>query len=239
MDYNLKFQNRSVFISILLCGLIGFVYSGHIIFRCRILHIFSIIIGFLPLGILIYRNVKFHKNGLASINVITPLVIFLIAAIFLFNGFITSILDKKGHVTNVNSYNKLLAINNYPKNEKIEHFPSEIPKYAKDISLEEWENLYEGSGGFYLKFTYDDKSKVNKYINQINEKCIYIGSLCSSSEEIIIPSLVSNKLRVEENDDVRIYIIDSTPEIKVTNGYCYGIAINKSSSQVLFFKESW
>lgn len=239
MDLNIRFENKKVFISILICGVLGILNLIHVIFRCRNLHICSMIIGFLPFIILVFRNIKFHKRGLASIRVITPMVIFTIITISLVNVFVTSIIDKQGIIRDVNKYHKLLVINNYPHNKEVRHFPEEIPDGADKAKLKEWNNIANGSRGFYLEYIYDKRSDIEEDIKKLGNNLLYSGDYNNISEEITIPSLVSEKMNIKEGNKVKIYIIDSTPTIKITNGYCYGIGINYSTNKILYFEENW
>lgn len=209
----------------------------------REVHIYSIIIGFFPLVTIVLDNFynkikKSDKNN----NIITFSLVLIVIICTFGNYYVTNFIDKLGIVTDVSSYNRLLESKNYPKNEEIYYFPKEIPSSAKGVRLKDWTFIKEGHNGTYLSYycvdIYEEEEKLKEV--KKNTKYIYTGleEINNITEELVVPEEVLNWLHKNPKDIIKLILVDTAEVVDINEYYSYGIAINYSTYEILYFSEN-
>lgn len=243
MERNVNIENGKVLCLMIVTFVLAIVNVFLNIFGCRKIHIYSIIISFIPLFILIIRNKMYYAQKRKAITVLTPTVVIVCVLIICINTAVTKIVDKGGNITNVKSYEKILKIDSVVNRKSLAHFPDKIPAKASDVKMDEWVSLSKKVSGFYLSYDLSDINSdiLDEYVDDVQYKYLAKNQkeISYIEEYVNIPIKVREHLDIKTEDDVKLMIIDGSSSLEVSHGFCYGFGINESENRILFFQEKW
>lgn len=180
------------------------------------------------------KNSKIIKIFIAILN---SLVIFLVQVciggfILLFGWSFANMANNDKLYTDINQYNT--ALKSVWNQNRIKHFPKEIPANAKYIALYKDSNSWFGSENIALKF------KINKqYIDKTIKKYKYTKIDEPYGNKLPYPYKPGRWVIDQIENDIsnyRYYIIGDNNNDKSSNFVLeYGIAVNENTNEIIFY----
>jgi len=199
------------------------------------------LLPFACFGIMTFFATK-ERYKIASSPVITCLLIIILGFFMLFALVFISFDTATTETTDVGKYQRVLQLSDYPNNELIKCFPSEIPYNAKDIVFRYHPAFLQGGEVFLLKFVTDTESTEN-YSKEFSQKSKWVGKSNDSeaAENGIFTGIFYDLGYTDLPEDFSIYLIDS--KSYKPNNWNHGvitlIAISKQRKEIIFYAEIW
>lgn len=199
------------------------------------------IIPFVSFGIIAYFTARAEIVPVIS-HIITILLIVVSVLIMFVTFTFISIDAATTETTDIEMYERVLKLKDYPENTLINYFPEKIPNNAENIAFRYNPAFVQGGENFQLKFKTDSNS-INKYIKEFSQEAKWTGKVNDSETEnngVFIASfhaLGYDKLP----DDFTIYLIGSKPyrSMDWNHGELSLVAISKFRNEIIFVAEDW
>lgn len=180
------------------------------------------------------------------INAISYIITILLIVVSVFIMFVTftfiSIDAATTEITDIEMYERVLKVKNYPENSLIDYFPEKIPDNAENIAFRYNPAFVQGGENFDLKFKIDSDS-INSYIREFSQQAKWIGKLNDSEAENNGVAFASfHALGYDElPKDFTIYLIGSSPykSMDWNHGQLSLVAISKIRNEIIFLAEDW
>ena len=191
--------------------------------HCKVYSFIFLIPFFVILLLTIVANI-FHKKYPKLINILMFFInIFIILIIQTIIGFV--LLDYYCYaniesIGNEPKYYKII-LQNFPQ-EKIIHFPIQIPANAKNVQLHSFTHHFFGSQELVLKFDTD-----KQYIQSELEK--YKFKSKENTNHYAFSTMGGGKIQIK---DFTLFVIDGNLDRWAKN---YGIGVNKDFNQILYY----
>ncbi len=199
------------------------------------------LVPFACFGIMTFLGAK-ERYKIASSPVSTCLVIIILGFFMLFALIVISFDTATTETKDAGKYQRVLQLSDYPDNELIKCFPSEIPNNAKDIVFQYNPAFLQGGEVFLLKFATDIES-IENYSKEFSLNSKWVGKPNDSEagENGICTGMFDNLGYTDLPEDFVIYLIDS--KAYKPNDWNHGVitlvAISKQRKEIIYFAESW
>jgi hypothetical protein len=133
--------------------------------------------------------------------------------------------------------------------DEIKHFPTEIPKDSENLRIAYSPGVLQGSVFFQVRFK-QSPAEIQKLLTQYRKsaKHKYIGG--DSNDHANLPNGVPTTLFYTSDSrgesfppSYEILVLNAedkgTPGFKWNHGKSYGVAINSSASEIVYWAEKW
>ena len=190
---------------------------------------------FISFGFVTYLTTK-DKINKASSEVISLILTIALGFVSLYSFFNIAIAAATTETTDVNKYQRVLRITNYPKNRLTKHFPRVIPDNANNISFRYHPAFMQGGEELILKFETSSVT-INQYINDFKDKVIWTGNINDnpSAFGIIIPGFGEFGYKsLPEDFIIYVFLSDNS-----NHGELSLVAISKVRNEIIFYAENW
>jgi hypothetical protein len=196
---------------------------------------------FVCFGIITFFTLT-EKLKIVASSVITGILIFVLGFAMLFALFFMSF-DAATTVTmDIDKYERVLKLTDYPNNPLTKYFPRKIPSNTKNIIFSYNPAFLQGGENFNFKFETDSDS-IKNYIDEFSQKAKWIGELSDSEAEKngVFSGAFSMLGYTDLPEDFTIYLIDSKPyhPYDWNHGELSLVAISKQRNEIIFLAEDW
>lgn len=205
-------------------------------------------IPFICFGVITLLRLNGKLKGTIT-TIITAVLVAMFPIIMFFQLVSLTVDYTSQDFTSISQYQRVLKVLNHKRNERVQHFPNEIPQVATNAELNYKPRFLQGGELLYLKYDAD-----TEHINQLEikykeiaqwtgptaflEQGQYLGINNTSFDLIGFNTLP---------EYFTIYVIDSKPykhsvpdkPENWNHGYTYGLAISKETNTVIYFYENW
>lgn len=174
-----------------------------------------------------------------------PLVV--ITAILLFTGFMGlktlmqySFLFSLDDVTDSSKYQTILKHVGYPDNKLFSHFPKKIPIGKTNVGFLYRPQLFQGSMDMQLRFK-PEPEEIQSILEEYTPKAIEIGKgndLGENSKYLLTFYDKDSQMFTKLSNDFEVIILGSEGAIG-GHGFNYGIAVNKTKPEVIYWARKW
>lgn len=198
-------------------------------------------VPFVCFGITTFFTVT-EKLKIVASSVITFILIFVLGFAMLFAIVFVSIDLATNVTTDIDKYERVLKLTDYPNNPLTKYFPDKIPENTKNIVFSYNPAFLQGGENFALKFETNSDS-IKNYIDEFSQIAKWIGK--SSDGETERNGVFSATFifldYTDLPEDYTIYLLDSKPYHP--NNWNHGelslVAISKQRNEIIFLAEDW
>jgi len=170
-----------------------------------------------------------------KVTIVNSIIVMMILAIVMFiNLFSMLFTTGSTEIKEIRVYERVISYYGYPQNERIAHFPKEIPANATNVRFNEFPQFLQGGSSVKLVFNtsleeveryynkYSDKAHIRftKGKESTNDNYWYTNSWKEKTGTVILP------------DGFEILILDSYSS---NHGYSYGLAVSRELKEVYFW----
>lgn len=229
-------EHKFLFAAIIASLSVAIIYSVLYLYFITIVTIsmtealFYFIPCFIVIAVSVIANFTFKKYKKATKIISSILNSFIIVFVQIIFGFIflsvASIFTQSPSYFDTKDYKK--ALKSICSQDRIKHFPSQIPSNAKNVIFFKTSNDFFGSEEIYLYFETD-----NSFIDSEITKHKYIGTTKINSAKY--PIYVPQDYRKDEYNFTFYIINDQEHEMPNSKGFPYFYGIGKGNRAIVYF----